>query len=183
MSSGVQVHNGWKKGSGARAPGVHGGEARAHPLGWLVPYHQAPSPFQGPASIGPIFGVKMLSTAGILGASFGPYKEGGAPKPLAVPEIWCLCLEQHHTDLGIHSEQTRKICIHPSSIQSFYNASCSSWGRAPYSGAVQRFLSPPFWPASGPLLLTTAPQFPFEDSLSPAKMPHRLLPCHQRVIT
>lgn len=98
----VRVHGGWKKGSGARAPGVHGGEARAHPLGWLVPYHQAPSPFQGPASIGPIFGVKMLSTAWILGASFGLYNEGGAPKPLAVPEIWHPCLEQHHTDLGIH---------------------------------------------------------------------------------
>ena len=159
-----------------------GRQEPTHWAGWsLTTKHPLLS--KGQLQSAPIFGAKMLSTAGILGASFGPYKEGGAPKPLAVPEIWCPCLEQHHTDLGIHLEQTRKICIHPSSIQSFYNASCSSWGRAPYSGAVQRFLSPPFWPASGPLLLTTAPQFPFEDSLSPAKMPHRLLPCHQRVIT
>ena len=40
------------------------------------------------------------------GASFGPHNEGRAPKPLAVPEIWCPCLEQHHTDLGIHLYQT-----------------------------------------------------------------------------
>ena len=103
---GIQVHSGWKKGSGVRAPSVHGGEARAHPLGWLVRHHRACSPFEGLASISPIFGVKMLSVARILGASFGPHNEGGAPKPLAVPEIRCPCLEQHHADLGIHLYQT-----------------------------------------------------------------------------
>ena len=168
---------------GVRA-GVWG--CRSPPTAQAGPLLPCTLSLPGPAPISPIFGVRMMSIFWEL--ALAHKMRGGLPNPQQCLHYGAPALEELLHRLG-HSTYTRlkkNSSIHPSILHSFThsfkNVNCSSWGRATYSGAVQRFLTLFFCPASGPLLLTTVPQFPFEDSLSPAKMPRPLLPCNQRVI-